>query len=1361
MSYLGMKALLDWVNSVKLSEEQQQIDSLRDGTVLLKLVYRLKKESTYNISDSVEERFNIISTFLERDCRFCPSKGTTISWDSIQNGRNLNVEISKVLILLLYHDMMSERLTLNMLDSEVEKQLAFITDSFVLESDGMVYLSDHLDQYLVKKRLPYTKPLESTSSSNMSTSSPFSISDESPIFRRSTKVAFVDLETVASSSVSQSPLIDIMNTPKFQMRQMQRTLIKEREYKDTVERELANMLTLVAQREGLISQLQYRNEKLKEENANQEHASREQISELETKNDMLRVRLDEILIENKELKSSSALMERKVDELAEENGALSSRVRVLCSQLASCEEKVNRMTQRHFSIEEDWESKSSQLISELKEATAQKELLTEQIQILQGKISCLEEEMSKATKEEEGENMGPVMERSLNTEILSLRNELDCTLSSLKEAEIEIKNCNLKMAEYQQQISTLQQHNAAFEQEIFTLKEENRESRELLRHTEERVASLETELEQAEELHEEIKEVKEQVESLRSSLRAAEESLRSKEEQFAEQQLQSCQHLEALQIEVNRLKQEIQTKEHEADLLKSDHCKETEVLSEEIKALKNQVQSLMESLKTATEERQIHENLLAQKDMEMSQVKDSFKSKIEISEQEIRRLGEEIQTKEDQLVSLKEESSSHSDELQQEIKTLSQRLKAKEQELDDTQQESSQKMNSFEQQLLSVNMELTQVKETLAANQRMKEAVQELHVSSLKQKEVVVQEKETLLVRIHQAETDRKALEKRVETLIAEKDRLARANEAMERENKTSCKLELVLQKELEILKREREQLLMEREKAEETELAMRDLEKRLAARSEAAEHYKTQMEKAVSHYNNKKQLLQKSEEETAELRRALEVKNHEVNAITMDKRLLQADLDKVQTNEKKLLSTVASLETQLAYADQTLRAQNRIHGSEAGSSKESFYLAVPTIRSGVSTRSQMKRSMSCDSLGESSLEDTLNSTRKLSAPEESSTPLVRSSERLAAKRKGPQSESQESLYFTPINTRQTRRGSLSSDTVLESAQKNPASSAKRRRTTQVVNITMSKKMPGSSEESETLGSGCSVAHSARSLSMEAFDTPHGKSSAASDQLIGLPGYRRSTIHSQTAGTFCVGAENEPDGGPDDWLRIAELQARNKACLPHLKSSYPVEFETRGTGGFVFTDEELRTGDPSDTIRRASMMPGQLQDSLVSHRQSLMFGQAGVGSQAHRMSLMPGQLPSKRPSQKSPRGSKQSSSTLSLPQTSPERKTRTSCFPRPLTPKSKNVSSSHLHAVLTPAERRQSTVFTIENTPKKNNYLKKKLTKLRGSARKSPTARPGSWKSPQSTSKGVKKASQANSRSAKSPGLTESARKVK
>lgn len=59
-------------------------------------------------------------------------------------------------------------------------------------------------------------------------------------------------------------------------------------------------------------------------------------------------------------------------------------------------------------------------------------------------------------------------------------------------------------------------------------------------------------------------------------------------------------------------------------------------------------------------------------------------------------------------------------------------------------------------------------------------------------------------------------------------------------------------------------------------------------------------------------------------------------------------------------------------------------------------------------------------------------------------------------------------------------------------------------------------------------------------------------------------------------------------------------------------------------------------------------------------------------------------------------------------------------------------------------------MFTIDNTPKSNNNVKKKLSKLRASSRKSPATRAGSSKSPQS----------ARKKSVKSPGLTASARKV-
>lgn len=100
-------------------------------------------------------------------------------------------------------------------------------------------------------------------------------------------------------------------------------------------------------------------------------------------------------------------------------------------------------------------------------------------------------------------------------------------------------------------------------------------------------------------------------------------------------------------------------------------------------------------------------------------------------------------------------------------------------------------------------------------------------------------------------------------------------------------------------------------------------------------------------------------------------------------------------------------------------------------------------------------------------------------------------------------------------------------------------------------------------------------------------------------------------------------------------------------------------------------------------------------------------------------------------------------------------------------------------------------MFTIDNTPKNSNYLKKGLNKLRSSTRKSPgksskkspartstrkyqenvtsgnapstfgrASRLGSFKSPQVSAKVLRKSPRANSTTGKSPGLTSSARKV-
>nr|XP_040045795.1 nuclear mitotic apparatus protein 1-like [Gasterosteus aculeatus aculeatus] len=384
---LGVKALLGWVNALKLSNREIAIDDLKDGTILLKIVCMLKKESNSHFSNSIEERFKLIADFLERDCRFCSTKGTSLSWDNIKDGVNLTVEIAKVLLLLVYHDVMNDRFTLNKLECDVEREIANLTGSFVMESNGCVYLSKGLDANLTRKHLPVAREIfersATTSTSNVSTISSFS-EDDSPVFLRTQKITFVDMQTVASTSVSRSPLQDIMNTPKFQLRKLQRQMIKERDYRDGLEKELASKLALIAQRESHINQLQYRLDKMKEEQGDQDNVIREQLNELQTKNNTLSTRLNEMLKQNKDFKINSSLMERKVDELSDENGELSSQVRTVRSQLALFEAEVGRLNEIQASTREEWRSKTVHLQSELNQATTQKELLTEQIHILQG-----------------------------------------------------------------------------------------------------------------------------------------------------------------------------------------------------------------------------------------------------------------------------------------------------------------------------------------------------------------------------------------------------------------------------------------------------------------------------------------------------------------------------------------------------------------------------------------------------------------------------------------------------------------------------------------------------------------------------------------------------------------------------------------------------------------------------------------------------------------------------------------------------------------------------------------------------------------------------------------------------------------
>ncbi|XP_052668417.1 nuclear mitotic apparatus protein 1 [Harpia harpyja] len=519
------------------------------------------------------------------------------------------------------------------------------------------------------------------------------------------------------------------------------------------------------------------------------------------------------------------------------------------------------------------------------------------------------------------------------------------------------------------------------------------------------------------------------------------------------------------------------------------------------------------------------------------------------------------------------------------------------------------------------------------------------------------------------------------------------------------------------------------------------ELQAQLAQKEQAAEHYKGQMEKAKTYYDAKKQ---QNQDLTEKLKAMEQLQKENAELRTESERLakeLQQSILQAKESElscRNLTSQVRSLEAQVEFADRQLRELGK------------FQVATDTLK-GRETFRQNPADLSADSL-DLSLDEAqpLNSTRKPGRSQSEASAVPPGSEESPVSRRLPRKvESLESLYFTPIPSRtrsqlESSAGSLG-DLSLDSGCKTRSA---RRRTT--INITMTKKQAKTEEPDSADVSFCSIpaarppnaapgkgrlrsATSTRSLtsfpsqdSLVKLETSSPQETPGNSALLGLPGYRpvtRSSLRRLQGGSssslgrssiYLGTCQDEPEQ-LDDWNRIAELQQRNRACPPHLKTCYPLESRPSNSLGTI-TDEEMKTGDPKETLRRASMQPLQIAAGTAARRNTL--GTVWAGGITTRQQR-------KRLSDESHQG----------PDT-PESKKPTSCFPRPQTPRdrserrSSQVSQrSEQQAPSKQAERRQSMAFSILNTPKKlgNSLLRraagrKTTTKNspRGSARRSP-----------------------------------------
>ncbi|KFP07637.1 Nuclear mitotic apparatus protein 1, partial [Calypte anna] len=359
----------------------------------------------------------------------------------------------QVAVLLLYHSSMSCRnpRDWNEFDYKTQVELAAIL-KFVLDNEES--LAENLELFL-QSRAP---------------AAPGSSSEEQSPAKR--EVRFLELQRIASSSSSSSsssasnrlgappasPMGDVMQTPQFQLRRLRKQLVLERENREELELELAENRKLVPQREAEVSLLQQRIQRLvllRQEEG--EQGESQEVLELRERNESLVGRLHEALRQCQDLKTEKGQMERKMSQLCEENGDLSFKLREIGSHLVQLQEALNELSEEHNAALAQSQEKQGELESQLGAALQDKKCSEEKIEILQGKVSLLEDQLAKlGDTQEKGEVMGDVLKlEELKQEVSSLAArgaELQATIQQLEE-------------EKQQQEAALESQRVHFEEE--------------------------------------------------------------------------------------------------------------------------------------------------------------------------------------------------------------------------------------------------------------------------------------------------------------------------------------------------------------------------------------------------------------------------------------------------------------------------------------------------------------------------------------------------------------------------------------------------------------------------------------------------------------------------------------------------------------------------------------------------------------------------------------------------------------------------------------------------------------------------------------------------------------------------------
>ncbi|XP_050771891.1 nuclear mitotic apparatus protein 1 isoform X2 [Gopherus flavomarginatus] len=922
-------ALLAWVNSLKVDNPLSALSQLRDCSVFLKIIDKVhgSEEGQSVLQQPLSERIEFIRSFLQKHCKHKSTMESPVSIPKLLEGEEL--ELAKVTMLLLYHASMSTKSPRdwNEFEYKIQAELATVL-KFVLDNEES--LNENLELFLQKK-----VPLSSSSISSTSSE------EQSPVFSRQHKreVRFLELQKIASSSSMNSflpgspasPMGDIMQTPQFQLRRLKKQLADERENRDELELELTENRKLITEKETQITMMQQRIDRLTLLNERQaaDQLEPKQLEELREKNESLILRLHEALKQCQDLKTEKGQMDRKINQLSEENGDLSFKLREFASHLMQLQEALNELSEEHNAALMESGEKQARLETELHTTLHEKKCLEEKMEILQGKISLLEDQLTRlgeSATQEKGEVMGDILKlEELKHEVASLSAkgiELQATIRQLEEEkglrEADLQSERSRFEEEKLQLTGLIANLQGSVSELHLAKEKLEQDSRV----------------QEERLTTQVNTLTTEIAKLNGFLLQRDQELVTLHQQMEEERIQKGQLVEDLQKQEQSSRETIQGLSLQVDQL-SDTLKHSE---EKLVQFTQQMEATSEGeARHLASLREEHEKAMQERESALQQLQEFQQEQ----EAELAALTAQLQT----LEKARDASQASALEIQREKAELSQRV----QELDT--------------RVLELTARCSQSEAQAAAAESLRAQLRELE-NKLKEGQQKLSDKERLAKENAQLQERLLAMEESVrntEGILEDEKR--RASETLEGNLKRITELESRMQQLAEHRDQAMQEVSEEQAKRQALTLQVQQLGDEYRAKTESLQRQLAEMSSAAKGGNGERERLEKTikalsgdHKQACQQLQAAQGKVAELEAqmkcLTTEQEerlaLLQTDLSKAVARVKekesvalKLRDDLASLQEKTVASQQ--EAAQRIARLEMGARKAAETLKVVT----------------------------------------------------------------------------------------------------------------------------------------------------------------------------------------------------------------------------------------------------------------------------------------------------------------------------------------------------------------------------------------------------------------------------------